>query len=94
MTEDEQKKAWSEYLKFREQHAYCKTYRQLKEFKKTNKARMIFYQFTVGNQMSKFLRELPSFGRGNPTHSITLTQSLTEHEKQKVKDIINKRSCN
>ncbi|WDV09379.1 hypothetical protein [Lysinibacillus irui] len=86
MTEDEQKKAWSEYLEFREKHAYCKTYRQLKEFKKANKG-MIFYQFSIGNQMGKFLREVSNFGRKKSEHSITITQSLTENEKQMLKKI-------
>lgn len=87
MTEDEQKVAWREYLQFRERYTYCKTYRKLKEFKKVNKGRMIYYQFSVGNQMSKFLQEISMFGRKESKHSVTITQSLTENEKLKLKTI-------
>ncbi len=89
MTEDEQKQAWNDYLKFREQHAYCKTYRRLKEFKQNNKRKMVFYQFPVGKKTSDFLQEISSIGRRKPMQSIT--QSLSEQEKEKVQDILNKK---
>ena len=82
MTEEEQKKAWNDYLKFREKHTYCKTYRRVKEFYKENKLKMIFYQFPVGEKMSNYLQEISNIGRRQPRY--TATQSLTEEEKQKL----------
>lgn len=88
MTEEEQKQAWNDYLKFREEHAYCKTYRQLKEFKKNNKRKMLLYHFPVGQKTSDLLQEISSIGR-RKQHSVT--QSLTEQEKEKVQGILNKK---
>lgn len=92
MSEEERKKAWEDYLKFREQHAYCKTYRELKEFNKTNKQKMLFYQFPAGEEMSNYLQKISSIRRQSPKQSLVVTQSLTEDEKTKLKDIINKSS--
>lgn len=76
MTEEEHKKAWSDYEKFIEQHAYCKTYRELKDFKKNNKRKILFYQFPVGEKMSNYLQEISSLSR-RKTKKHTVTQSLT-----------------
>lgn len=66
MTEEEQKQAWIDYLKFRERHAYCKKYRRLKEFKKNSKQKMVFYQFPESKTTSDFLKEISNVCRRKP----------------------------
>lgn len=63
MTDEEYAKEWNDYLKFREQHAFCKTYKKLKYFQKKNKRKMIFYQFPVGTKFAEQMRSLSNIGR-------------------------------
>lgn len=89
MTEEEQKKAWNDYLKYRERYAYCKTYRELKEFKKNNKRKMLFYSYPIGEKMSNYLQKVSSLGRRNSKNFAT--QSLTEEEKQEIQKVLNEK---
>ena len=80
MTEEEQAKAWKDYLKFRERHGYCKSYRELKEFNKRKTSRLLFYRFPVGEKTSEALKELSNLARRKGKQQITV-QALTDFKR-------------
>lgn len=50
---------------------------------------MMFYQFPVGEKMSKYLQQVTSLGRRNTKNFVT--QSLSVEEKQKMQEVLNNR---
>lgn len=58
MTEEEQKKAWIDHLKFREQYAFYKR-------------KMVFYQFPIGKKTRNYQHELSNLVSGKSKYSTT-----------------------
>lgn len=80
MTKEEQQKAWEEYNKFKERHAYRKKYKDLKNGK------ALQYYFPVGQSLSDFMSKINrKINQSNGKHR-TVTQRLdnllyTKNEK-------------
>ena len=71
MTEEERKKAFKEFLRFRERFAYRKRYKDLKRKK------ALVYVYPIGKKFSETLQKTSNLARG-PRKTLEVTQSLED----------------